>query len=136
MQAQVKQCENCQKDFTIESRDFLFYEKICVPLPSLCPECRQMRRMSFRNERTLYRRKCDKTGKDIISVFASDAPYTVYDQAYWYSDQFDPMQYSFEFDFSRPFFSQFGEFMRSMPWPSLRIEACENSDYSNGVGRP
>ena len=135
MQAETKNCQNCKKEFTIQPEDFAFYGKIKVPPPSWCPECRQMRRMSFRNERTLYRRKCDKTGKDIISIYSPDSPHKVFDHAFWFSDQFDPMEYSQEYDLSRPFFEQMREFMLQMPWPSLRIEYCENCDYNNDIGR-
>ena len=128
-------CQNCKKDFTIESEDFNFYEKIKVPPPTWCPDCRQMRRMSFRNERNLYKRKCDKTGKDIISVYAQSSPHKVFDHSFWYSDQFDPMDYSQDYDSSKTFFEQLREFMLKMPWPSLRIETSENCDYNNDVGR-
>ncbi|NCQ82485.1 hypothetical protein GW750_06910 [bacterium] len=32
-----------------------------IPLPKLCPEERQRRRLMFKNERKLYRRTCDAT---------------------------------------------------------------------------
>ena len=132
---ETKNCQNCKKDFTIESEDFSFYQKIKVPPPSWCMDCRQMRRMSFRNERILYKRKCDKTGKDMVSVYSPDSPHKVFDHAYWYSDAFDPMEYGQDYDLSRPFFPQMREFMLKMPWPSLRIENCENCEYNNDVGR-
>jgi hypothetical protein len=31
MQSETKNCQNCQKEFTIEPDDFGFYEKIKVP---------------------------------------------------------------------------------------------------------
>jgi hypothetical protein len=134
MRSEIKNCKNCKKDSSIEVEDFDFYEKIHVPPPLLCMECRQMRRMSFRNERNLYKRKCDKTGKDIISVYSPDSPHTVFDHKFWYSDEFDPMEYGRDYDFSRPFFPQMREFMLEMPWPSLRIERSENCDYNNDIG--
>ncbi len=129
-----KICKNCQNEFPIEIGDITFYEKISVPPPTLCPECRQMRRMSFRNERALYKKKCDYSNKDIISVFPSDSPYKIYDHIYWNSDKFDPMKHNRNFDFSRSFFEQFKELMLDIPWSSLRIENSENCDYNNGVG--
>ena len=51
-------CQNCKKDFTIEPEDFNFYEKIKVPPPTWCPECRMIRRMNYRNERSLYKQDC------------------------------------------------------------------------------
>ncbi len=31
---EVKTCQNCKQNFTIESEDFVFYEKIDVPPPT------------------------------------------------------------------------------------------------------
>ena len=63
-------CQNCKKDFTIKSEDFSFYEKIKVPAPTWCPECRMIRRMNFRNERSLYKQNCALCKKSTISMYA------------------------------------------------------------------
>ena len=52
-------CQNCKKNFVIEQEDFNFYDRIKVPPPTFCPECRFQRRMAWRNDRTLYKRNCD-----------------------------------------------------------------------------
>ena len=59
MEAQIKKCQNCKKDFTIEVEDFNFYEKIKVPPPTFCPECRHIQRLASRNVKSLYKRVCD-----------------------------------------------------------------------------
>lgn len=56
MQSETKSCQNCKNDFVIESEDFSFYEKIKVPPPTFCPECRFIRRLMWRNNRSLYPR--------------------------------------------------------------------------------
>lgn len=33
MNQEIKSCQNCKKDFTVEPDDFAFYEKIKVPSP-------------------------------------------------------------------------------------------------------
>jgi len=55
----------------------------------LCPDCRQQRRLTWRNEGKLYQRKCDKTGKKIISAFSPDKDYIVYDKNYYITDDFE-----------------------------------------------
>src|SRR4051812_3005697 len=97
---ETRSCKNCGKDFAIEPADFEFYKRIKVPAPTWCPDCRQMRRMSFRNERNLFRRKDDHSDKDMISIFSPQPPYIVFDHKFWQSDDFDPMIYNAEFDFS------------------------------------
>ncbi len=59
MKSETKTCQNCKKDFIIEPEDFNFYEKIKVPPPTWCPECRMVRRMVFRDYRVLHKRKSD-----------------------------------------------------------------------------
>ncbi len=48
------QCQNCQQQFTIRPEDKDFYQKIGVPEPHFCPDCRQQNRLAWRNERILY----------------------------------------------------------------------------------
>src|SRR3989339_1540309 len=113
MESKTKTCQNCKHEFRIEPEDFDFYEKIKVPAPTFCPECRAQRRLAFRNERNLYKRKCDLCGKDIISRYSPEPPsgwkkpLKVYCPKCWYSDQWDPMEYGQDYDFSRGFFEQF-----------------------------
>ncbi|PIR68730.1 hypothetical protein COU48_02340, partial [Candidatus Nomurabacteria bacterium CG10_big_fil_rev_8_21_14_0_10_03_31_7] len=71
MQSETKNCQNCKKNFTIEKEDFNFYEKMKVPPPTFCPECRSQRRMTSRNERVLYKAVCDLCKKNIISMYDS-----------------------------------------------------------------
>jgi len=125
---QTKTCLHCKSSFEITQADLDFYNKISptfagekfqIPTPKLCPDCRQKRRMSFRNERNLYRRTCDASGKQIISMYNPECGYKVYDQKIWRSDSWDPMSYGRDFDFTRSFTEQFGELMKLVPLPNL-----------------
>jgi hypothetical protein len=128
---ETKACKNCQKDFTIESDDFGFYEKIKVPPPTHCFECRMKRKMAWRNERVWYKRTCDATGKAILSIFNPKNPYKVYEQEYWKSDAWDPLTYGQEYDFSLGFFDQFDSLMKAVPHQNLITRNCVNSEYAN-----
>ncbi len=111
------------------------WEKIryLIPSPTLCPDCRQQRRLAFRNERTLYKRKCDATGKDIISTYSEDKPEKVYEQKYWWSDAWDQISYGRDFDFSKSAFEQFAKLREVVPVPSLYslYNTLENCEYTN-----
>ncbi len=113
-------CQSCKTEFVIEPEDFNFYEKIKVPPPTFCPECRLIRRMSFLNERTLYRRKCNKTGESIISLFPEDSPMPVYSPKAWWADDWDAIDYGQDYDFASPFFEQFSKLLRKVPQFSLQ----------------
>ena len=78
MKSEKKICQNCQKEFTVEPEDFTFYEKMKVPAPTFCPECRMQRRMNWRNERSLYSRKCDLCKENIIGLYPENTPFPVY----------------------------------------------------------
>ena len=136
-----RNCKQCHIGFEIEKDDLEFYDKISptfdgkkfeIPPPTLCPDCRMQRRLAWRNEKRLYHRKCDLTGKQIISIYAKEKPYLVYENNEWYSEKWDPMSYGQDFDFSRPFFEQFHELMQKVPMRSTNLQAeNENSDYTN-----
>ncbi|MFA4891162.1 MAG: hypothetical protein WC604_02305 [Candidatus Gracilibacteria bacterium] len=124
-------CKNCSKNFSITDDDLKFYKKVDVPPPTLCPQCRQQRRLSFRNEINLYTRKCDFTGKDVISMYSPDKQYKVYDQEVWWSDKWDPHMFGRDFDFNKPFFEQFADLQKYVPRMSLNCIGNENSYFTN-----
>ncbi|MDP2630524.1 MAG: hypothetical protein Q8P56_03895 [Candidatus Uhrbacteria bacterium] len=126
-----KVCQNCQKQFTIDASDFDFYEKMQVPAPTWCPQCRMIRRFVWFNTRKLFRRAEDREGKEIFSMYHKDSPVKIYERDYWWSDDWDPMEYGKEYDFSRPFFEQFLELFRTVPVPSRSVKDMVNSDYVN-----
>ncbi len=132
-------CQNCKQEFVIESEDFAFYEKIKVPPPTWCPLCRANRRMAFRNEWTLYKRKSDfpkSGGKDIFSMYAPNSGYRVYEKEVWLTDEWDPLVYGRGYDFSRPFFEQFNELLHEVPLKNLNVVNGVRSDYSNNFSYP
>jgi hypothetical protein len=131
MNSETKNCQNCKQDFTIESGDFAFYEKMKVPAPTWCSECRMKRRFAWRNEHNLYKRKDDRTGEEIFSGFPQAAPIKVYEKEYWISDAFDAMEYGKDYDFSKPFFEQFKELAYQVPWPSRSVLNNVNSEYAD-----
>ena len=107
--SETKICQNCKQKFAIEPDDFAFYEKVKVPPPTFCFDCRLQRRMGWRNERTLYKRKCDALGhnEEIISMYAPGTPYKVVDAKYWWNDEWDPLDYGKPYDFNKPFFQKY-----------------------------
>lgn len=142
----MQTCKNCGNSFEVPREDTEFLDKISptfagkkyqIPPPTLCPDCRQQRRVAQANQLNLYERKCDLTGATIISNFAPDSPYKVYRSEDWYSDKWDPLQYGRDFDFSRPFFEQFQELSLTVPRPQLHraLEFDENAEYTNYAGR-
>ena len=136
MNAETKQCQNCQQDFDIFPEDKKFYEKISVPAPTFCWLCRAQRRFAFRNERNLYKYKSDFSGKEIFSMYAHDAGVKVYEKDVWLSDSWEPMEYGRDVDFSKPFLEQIRELWYAVPLKNLNVVQGVRSDYCNHFTNP
>lgn len=135
-----KICKQCGENFKISEEDLKFHDKISpvfggkkfqIPAPEMCFKCRQQARFAYRNERNLYRRKCSKCGAGMISMFPDDDGINVYCYKCWWGDNFDPLAYGHDFDFSRPFFEQFAKLFKKVPLPHMVIGNGENADYTN-----
>ena len=133
--SETKTCQNCKNDFMIEPDDFSFYEKIKVPAPTFCPECRLIRRMATFNIRNLYNRMCDNCGEKIVSIFNQNSPYKVWCFKCYFSDKFDPTLYGQDYDFSTNFFIQYENLRQNIPLLCLEQSGnnsggCEYANYT------
>lgn len=93
-----------------------------------------IRRMIWRNERFLFKRKDSLKNNDIFSGFPETVKATIYHLEDWWSDNWDPMSYGKDYDFSRPFFDQFKELLYSVPWPAKSVMNMVNSEYCEQAG--
>jgi hypothetical protein len=139
----IQKCLLSGKEFIIQDDEIKHLEKmkykfadysISLPLPNLCPDERQKIRTAYRNEQYMYQRKSDLSGKQLISLYSADKPYTIYSQEEWNSDNWDAMDYGRDFDFSRPFFEQFKELLSEVPMIALVTVGNENCPYTTGTG--
>lgn len=137
-----KTCRQCQAQFEVMDSDLEFYDKVSpvygnkkmlIPPPTLCTDCRQIRRLTWRGEKKLYHRGCDLCKKPMVTIFRPENGYTVYCRDCFWSDNWSPLDHGKDFDFSRPFFEQFDELIRSTPLVSAYLIEPENSDYNNNA---
>jgi hypothetical protein len=126
---EAKNCQNCKKEFVIEVDDKSFYEKMSVPTPTFCPECRMIRRLVFRNERKLFKVNNAFTGEIIFSLYPEQANRKIITQEEWFSDSWDPRDYAREYDFSRPFFEQLFDLDTEVPIYGLNVTGMIRSEY-------
>jgi hypothetical protein len=126
-----KTCKTCNKEFEIRKEDLIFYEQVKVPPPNYCPDCRVERRISFRNERTLYKRSCDLCKRDGVSLYPDGTPFPVYCHKCWWGDGWDPTIYGVDFDKSKPFLEQYAILKNKVPRIALLVIDSINSDYTN-----
>ena len=137
-----KVCNHCSAEFEITQEDLDFYdqvspsfknEKHSIPSPTHCPDCRKQRRLIWANIRNLFWRDCDGTKKKMLSVYPVNAKFPVYNLDYWFGDNWDPLDYGRDFDFSQPFFDQFSDMFYQVPKFSRHslLSTLENSEYVN-----
>jgi hypothetical protein len=130
---QLKKCSECGNSFAVLESDLSFYQKMKVNVPDLCPQCGVQRMAALRNERILYRRKCDKCGREVISLYHSDAPYKVYCHDCWWSDKWEGLEFGVRYDSSKPLIEQFNRLQELVPREALIILNSTNSDYGNNI---
>jgi hypothetical protein len=126
-------CKACSQNFEIRTEDTIFYEQVKDVPPLYCPDCRAARRLSFRNERTLYRRPCDLCKKDGISLYPVSSPYPIYCHTCWWSDDWDPKSFAQDYDPSRSFLEQFAEMRLQVPRTQLLVINSVRSEYTNNA---
>lgn len=126
-------CRISKEPFVLSDAELAHYARMDVPPPTISPLERLRALMATRNEWKLYRRKCDATGKEIISAYPPDSSFTVYNNATWWGDSWDPLSYGRDFDFSRPFFEQFAQLQRAVPREGTTIFNSENCDYNSHI---
>ena len=126
-----KTCKNCKQTFEIAPDDATFYEKVNVPAPRFCPPCRTQRRLLHRNERTLYRRPCDRCGADGVSIYPVGTPWPVYCNPCWWGDAWDGKSFGMEYNPAKSFFDQYRELLNKVPRINLLCITSVNSEYTN-----
>ena len=137
-----KTCANawCRQSFDVTDGDLEFYDKVSpvfgdkkykIPPPTSCPDCRAQRRLAFRDERKLYKRTCDATGEEMITPYAPNNGYKVYNQKTWWSDAWSAIDFGREFDFSRNFFQQWEALLADVPKLQQSAYNNENCPFIN-----
>lgn len=141
-------CRASGKPFPIYQSDAHFYKKIRptvhwipydIPFPTLCPEERSRRRMSWKNDHNYFRRRCDLTGEPIISIYHPTVPGPVYKGVHRRSDAWNAKEFWITYDENKRFLDQWKELYNTVPkiamvndngsW-SENCEYCQNIAYS------
>lgn len=130
----LRTCITIGREFEVTPAEQSICERLGMPLPVEHPDVRLQKQLAFRNEWGMYKRICDGTGKEIVSLVHPDRDRKVYGVDYWYSDHWDPMNYGMEYDPSRSFLDQITELARRVPIPAIVQFDSHNSNYSSWGG--
>lgn len=69
----TRTCQKCGNQFLIIDMEQKFLQEKQLPFPTQCPTCRQLRRLTLRGGRTLYKTTCQKCGKQIVVSYDPQA---------------------------------------------------------------
>ncbi|MBT3349374.1 hypothetical protein HN954_04950 [bacterium] len=153
----VATCAVSKKEFEISDLEIELRKKHGFEnLPTTAPWVRLRERGAFWNHWNLHRRKCDRTGKMITSVFSEKCPYPVWHKDEWMKNADPPFLFCHSgldsesensngeilkqvqddkcvggFDFSRPFFDQAWELFQKCPVPHNVGAGSQNCEYSD-----
>ena len=139
----TRTCRISGKEFTITDRELSFLDSISpvfdgkkYPLlpPTLCPEERMRRRLSWRNSFSLYKDNCPISWKDIITSYNPRWGYLWVDQETWWTKG-EGLDYGGKYDENSSFFKQYNVLLKKTPIPCLSNSYTlnENSHYVNGT---
>ncbi len=105
------------------------FRKLRVTNPPAGDPANRIRHLgAFWQHLTLHRRKCDGTGRSIVSTYDENCPYPVWHRDYWIQNAHPP---SAEWNFDRPALQQiWGVFSRS-PIPHNTAGGVENCEYTD-----
>jgi len=133
-------CALCGSSFEITNEDLDFYEKVSpvinekkylIPPPTICPECRMIRRLSYRNDNSLYRSVSALSRQQFISMYDLQNKLVIYDQKEWWSDKWDPLNFGRDFDFNKSFFEQFSQLQKIVPRFNIFNRDSINCEFVN-----
>jgi len=109
-------------------------KKYLIPLPTLCPEERQRRRLMFRNFSNFFKQTSSYSGESVISNYSPETPFTILSNKERWSDIHEWTQQGKERDPSKSFRQQYQELLHRVPVIALMNDdgtASENCLYTN-----
>ena len=128
----------CKQNFEVTDDDLAFYEEVSpifagkkemIPPPTRCPDCRQQRRLAFRNIRHLYQNTCGLTGAPLITNVSPDKPFPVYKREAWHGDGWDAQDFALDLPTSGSPLSAVRKLYETVPRWGNYIEKCKNCDF-------
>lgn len=141
--AAQKFCHQCGVGFEITDGDRVFLKnvspvfngkKYLIPDPEICYECSFQQKLVFKNEKNLYFRKSDYSGKQLITIYSPDKPYKVWELSAWQSDELNAEKYAQEIERGGAVFAQIDKLFHDVPHRHiLHFFNPENSDFSNDI---
>ena len=76
--AETLSCEECRRNYRIQSPELAFYRKLALPVPHRCPNCRRVaREQQYPLDGKLYQRRCAECSNEVATVYRPEDPVAV-----------------------------------------------------------
>lgn len=125
----LKTCPMTGQPFELTAFEMAMRKKLGIEgEPKFHPIFRFMQLGAFWQHWNLHKRKCDKTGNQIISVFSENCPYPVWQRDEWIKNANPP---GADYDPGTQFFPQLWELFRRCPIPHNVGAGNENCEYTD-----
>ncbi|MFA6023839.1 MAG: hypothetical protein WC777_01305 [Candidatus Gracilibacteria bacterium] len=126
----ISTCSISGESFTVGPIELQLREKFGLSdsLPTVLPKYRFQELGAFWPHWNLHKRRCDKTGRPLVSIFREDCAYPVWHRDEWVAHANPPSQ---DPDFSRPFFDQAWELFQTCPLPHAFQSNNQNCEYTD-----
>lgn len=123
-------CQISGRNFEVSEHEMELRKKFGFgdSLPKVSPKYRFQNLGAFWPHWNFHKRKCDKTGEQIISVFRPDCVYPVWKRKEWFENNNPPSQ---DLDLSRGFFDQAWELFQKCPLPHVFENNNQNCEYTD-----
>jgi len=129
----MSQCQKCQQNFEIIPQEKELLQRLQIPTPTLCQDCRRQEKMTWCNVRSIYKRKCTACNDNMISIYSPDKQLNVYCPKCFWGDTWQASDYAQTYDFSKSFNEQFAELLQKVPLLSLINTKSQNSEYCHCI---
>lgn len=126
-------CVRSGEPFSISPREQELCRRDDIPLPTLAPHERLREILNFRASPRLHYGTCAVSQRKIVTVVPPDSPYRIYDAEL--GDVLNAEQYGRDYDFREPFFWQFINLGREVPYPARIVlrGSNENCEFNHGI---
>lgn len=124
-----KICKKTGEKFVVPEEEMALRKRLGIEgEPEYSPVFKFMQLGAFWQHWNLFKRKCGKTGKEIISVFSENCPYPVWHKDEWIKHADPP---GADFDESKDVFPQMWDFFQKSPIFHNVGSGNENCEYTD-----
>lgn len=74
-------CISCERNYKLVAPELAFYQRLHLPVPKQCFQCRHLDRLRRRGSYTLHQLTCDRCSATISTTYAPDSPFPVWCEA-------------------------------------------------------